>query len=136
MFGILGLIESLQEEERLWLFLVFFSFRVIVFDVGIEILSISVEVSDFLGVFYGIQLLFVLLENEKVFITEIEDYFRFFYRGMYLDVFRNFYGKYQIMKLLDIMVKYKMNKFYFYLIDDEGWRLEILGLEEFIEVRI
>lgn len=40
------------------------------------------------------------------------------------------------MKLLDIMVKYKMNKFYFYLIDDEGWRLEILGLEEFIEVRV
>lgn len=106
------------------------------FFVNFEIFSISVEVSDFLGVFYGIQLLFVLMENEKVFITEIEDYFRFFYRGMYLDVFRNFYGKYQIMKLLDIMVKYKMNKFYFYLIDDEGWRLEILGLEEFIEVRI
>lgn len=106
------------------------------FFVNFEILSISFEVSDFLGVFYGIQSLFVLLENEKVFVIEIEDYFRFFYRGMYLDVFRNFYGKYQIMKLLDIMVKYKMNKFYFYLIDDEGWRLEILGLEEFIEVRV
>lgn len=101
-----------------------------------EIPSISVEASDPSGAFYGIQSLLALLENEKVPTTEIEDYPRFPYRGMHLDVSRNFHGKHQIMKLLDIMAKYKMNKFHFHLTDDEGWRLEIPGLEELTEVRI
>lgn len=34
------------------------------------------------------------------------------------------------------MAKYKMNKFHFHLTDDEGWRLEIPGLEELTEVRV
>lgn len=101
-----------------------------------EIPSISVEASDPSGAFYGIQSLLALLENEKVPTTEIEDYPRFLYRGMHLDVSRNFHGKHQIMKLLDIMAKYKMNKFHFHLTDDEGWRLEIPGLEELTEVRV
>lgn len=101
-----------------------------------EIPSISVEASDPSGAFYGIQSLLALLENEKVPTTEMEDYPRFPYRGMHLDVSRNFHGKHQIMKLLDIMAKYKMNKFHFHLTDDEGWRLEIPGLEELTEVRV
>lgn len=101
-----------------------------------EIPSISVDASDPSGAFYGIQSLLALLENEKVPTTEIEDYPRFSYRGMHLDVSRNFHRKQQIMKLLDIMAKYKMNKFHFHLTDDEGWRLEIPGLEELTEVRI
>ncbi|XP_060608368.1 beta-hexosaminidase-like isoform X2 [Ruditapes philippinarum] len=53
---------------------------------------------------------------------------------MHMDVSRNFHTKEQIMKLLDVMAMYKMNKFHFHLTDDEGWRLEIPGLEELTQV--
>lgn len=55
---------------------------------------------------------------------------------MYVDVGRNFYIKEEILKIFDVMVMYKLNKFYFYLMEDEGWRLEIFGFFEFIEVNI
>ena len=51
-----------------------------------------------------------------------------------MDVSRNFHSKEQILKLLDVMSMYKMNKFHFHLTDDEGWRLEIPGLPELTEV--
>ena len=51
-----------------------------------------------------------------------------------MDVSRNFHSKEQILKLLDVMAMYKMNKFHFHLTDDEGWRLEIPGLPELTEV--
>lgn len=54
---------------------------------------------------------------------------------MYFDVVWNFKVKEYVFKLLDVMVMYKFNKFYFYFIDDEGWRFEIFGLLEFIEVK-
>ena len=102
--------------------------------VNTEAPLVSIEASDPPGTFYGIQSLLSLLENEKLPTTEIEDHPRFPYRGMHLDVSRNFHGKEQVMKLLDVMAKYKMNKFHFHLTDDEGWRLEIPGLEELTEV--
>lgn len=82
------------------------------------------------GVFYGIQTLLSLLQNNKLPECDIEDSPRYPYRGMHMDVSRNFHSKEQIMKLLDVMAMYKMNKFHFHLTDDEGWRLEIPGLEE------
>jgi hexosaminidase len=97
---------------------------------------VRIEASDPPGAFYGIQSFLSLLENDKVPTTEIEDYPRFPYRGMHLDVSRNFHGKQQVMKLLDTMARYKMNKFHFHLTDDEGWRLEIPGLEELTDVCI
>ena len=51
-----------------------------------------------------------------------------------MDVGRNFATRESILKLLDVMAMYKMNKFHFHLTDDEGWRLEIPGLEELTEV--
>lgn len=59
---------------------------------------------------------------------------RYPYRGMHIDVSRNFHSKAQILKLLDVMTMYKMNKFHFHLTDDEGWRVEIPGLEELTSV--
>ena len=54
---------------------------------------------------------------------------------MHLDVARNFVPKDQVLKLIDVMAMYKLNKFHFHLTDDEGWRLEIPGLPELTEVR-
>lgn len=64
----------------------------------------------------------------------ITDAPRFAYRGFQLDVARNFQKKEVVYRLLDLMARYKLNKFHFHLTDDEGWRLEIPGLPELTQV--
>ncbi|MYM81579.1 family 20 glycosylhydrolase [Duganella sp. FT50W] len=59
---------------------------------------------------------------------------RFAYRGFQLDVARNFQPKEVVMKTLDLMATYKLNKLHFHLTDDEGWRLEIGGLPELTSI--
>lgn len=59
---------------------------------------------------------------------------RFEYRGVQMDVARNFQGKAVVMRLLDLMAHYKLNKLHFHLTDDEGWRLEIAGIPELTAV--
>ena len=66
--------------------------------------------------------------------VDIMDQPRFQYRGMHIDVGRNFVSKSEILRLLDAMALYKLNKFHFHLTDDEGWRIEIPGLEELTKV--
>ncbi|MCB5196393.1 family 20 glycosylhydrolase [Deefgea salmonis] len=59
---------------------------------------------------------------------------RFAYRGMHLDVGRNFSSKDSVLRLLDCMALYKLNQFHFHITDDEGWRLEIPSLPELTEI--
>ena len=61
---------------------------------------------------------------------EISDAPRFAYRGLMLDVARNFQSKETVFGVLDLMAQYKLNVFHFHITDDEGWRLEIDGLPE------
>ncbi|XP_046350295.2 uncharacterized protein LOC124131226 [Haliotis rufescens] len=88
------------------------------------------------GVFYGVQTLLNLIENNGgiLYDTFIKDAPRFEYRGMHLDVARNFHSKEDVIKLLDLMSMYKLNKFHFHLTDDEGWRLEIPKLPELTQI--
>lgn len=51
-----------------------------------------------------------------------------------LDTGRNFKSKQAVLRLLDQMAAYKLNKFHFHLSDDEGWRIEIPGLPELTQV--
>lgn len=88
------------------------------------------------GVFYGIQSLLSLAGDDGIAPSvEIKDAPRYEYRGLHLDVGRNFFRKEEVFKLLDAMAMYKLNKFHFHLSDDEGWRLEIPGLDELTTVR-
>lgn len=87
------------------------------------------------GVFYGVQILLALMDDKGLVPqVSIKDSPRYSYRGLMLDVVRNFQPKGEVMKLLDVMAVYKMNKFHFHLSDNEGWRLEIPGLEELTSV--
>ncbi|MDE1485473.1 carbohydate-binding domain-containing protein [Xenorhabdus bovienii] len=89
------------------------------------------------GVFYGLQSLLSLLPANgapTIATLTAKDAPRFEYRGIFLDVGRNFHSKEAVLRLLDQMSSYKLNKFHFHLSDDEGWRLEIPGLPELTEV--
>lgn len=91
------------------------------------------------GVFYGIQTLRSLLSNRdgeelQISNVRIEDKPAFEYRGMHLDVSRNFQPVESVRRLLDVMAMYKLNRFHFHLTDDEGWRLAIDALPELVEV--
>ncbi|MEY0302562.1 beta-N-acetylhexosaminidase [Providencia manganoxydans] len=92
---------------------------------------------DRVGLFYGMEsLLSAVSESEKPTIATmtVKDKPRMEYRGVFLDVGRNFHSKQVVMRLIDQMSRYKLNKFHFHLTDDEGWRIEIPGLPELTEV--
>lgn len=56
---------------------------------------------------------------------EIEDWGRFDYRGMHLDVARHFFSLDEVKKYIDFLAEYKFNVFHWHLTEDQGWRLEI-----------
>jgi hexosaminidase len=83
------------------------------------------------GVFNGIQTLAQLLEPDgSLPCGRVLDAPRFGYRGMMLDVARHFSSKETVLRLLDCMAAYKLNKLHLHLTDDEGWRLHIDALPE------
>lgn len=89
------------------------------------------------GVFYGLQSILSLVPTDgskKIATLDAKDAPRFEYRGVFLDVGRNFKTKDAVLRLLDQMAAYKLNKFHFHLSDDEGWRIEIPGLPELTDV--
>lgn len=55
----------------------------------------------------------------------INDYPRFRYRGMHLDVSRHFFSIDYIKKYIDFLALHKLNTFHWHLTDDQGWRIEI-----------
>lgn len=82
------------------------------------------------GIFYGFQTLLQLLPfqiSDMVPIPNmiINDYPRFQWRGMHLDVSRHFFPKEFIFRYIDFLAMYKMNTFHWHLTDDQGWRIEI-----------
>ncbi|OON59689.1 hypothetical protein B0920_20605 [Massilia sp. KIM] len=83
------------------------------------------------GVFNGLQTLAQLLGPDgSLPLGQVLDAPRFAYRGMMLDVARHFSSVATVLRLLDCMAAYKLNRFHFHLTDDEGWRLAIAALPE------
>jgi hexosaminidase len=52
------------------------------------------------------------------------------YRGLMLDVSRNFTKKKDLLRLIDILAHYKANYLHLHFGDDEGWRIELDALPE------
>ncbi len=99
--------------------------------------NITISASQPNGFFYGVQTLYQLLPpvvygdklnkraNWSIPAVEIEDAPRFSYRGMMLDVCRNFSSVEYVKKFIDMLAMHKMNIFHWHLTDDQGWRIEI-----------
>lgn len=91
------------------------------------------------GLFYGIQTLIQLMPPDhgavaKLPCVQIEDYPRFGYRGMMLDVCRHFFSVEFVKKYIDLMAAYKLNNFHWHLTDDQGWRIEIKKYPKLTEI--
>jgi len=97
------------------------------------------------GLLYGMETLLQLLPAEieskdavsqkwTVPAVTIKDYPRFAWRGLMLDVSRNFFTKEEVKQYIDEMVRFKFNTFHWHLTDDEGWRIEIKSLPKLTEV--
>mgnify|MGYP004516116331 CR=1 FL=1 len=64
----------------------------------------------------------------------IEDAPEYGFRGLHLDLGRNFHSRDEILKLVEAMAIYKLNRLHLHLAEDEGWRIEIPALPELAEV--
>ncbi|MBN8784848.1 MAG: hypothetical protein ABS85_11495 [Sphingobacteriales bacterium SCN 48-20] len=92
--------------------------------------GIRIEGDTHAGTFYAVQTLIQLLPVEKsaslvIPAVTINDYPRFNYRGMMLDVSRHFFSVALVKKYLDYLALHKINYFHWHLTDDQGWRIEI-----------
>jgi hexosaminidase len=97
------------------------------------------------GLFYGMQTLLQILPKEiesktainmnwTIPTVKITDYPRFGWRGIMLDVSRNFFSKEDVKLYIDQIARYKYNTFHWHLTDDNGWRIEIKSLPKLTEV--
>jgi len=97
------------------------------------------------GLFYGMQTLLQLLPKEiesknlvemnwTIPCIKITDYPRFGWRGIMLDVSRNFFSKEEVKLYIDQIARFKYNTFHWHLTDDNGWRIEIKSLPKLTEV--
>ena len=93
--------------------------------------GVRAEATTPAGLFYAFQSLLQMAEtdgSDEAFTlprVNVNDYPRFGYRGLHLDVSRHFRSKEFVMKQLDAMARYKLNRFHWHLTDGAGWRLEI-----------
>jgi len=91
------------------------------------------------GIFYAIQTMLQLFPVESkneisLPCVDIEDYPRFKWRGMHLDVCRHFFPVEFVKKYIDILAMYKLNTFHWHLTDDQGWRIEIKKYPKLTEI--
>ena len=82
------------------------------------------------GTFYGIQTLRKSLPitnkgDISLPAVEINDYPRFSYRGVHLDVSRHFFPADSVKRFIDMMALHNINRLHWHLTDDQGWRIEI-----------
>lgn len=107
--------------------------------------GVVVTANQAAGLFYGMQTLLQLFPKEiesksaakadwVVPALNITDFPRFGWRGLMLDVSRNFFTKEEVKRYLDEMARFKFNTFHWHLTDDNGWRIEIKSLPKLTEV--
>lgn len=108
--------------------------------------AVTIKAATAAGIFYGIQTFLQLCPSDvegavpgqvhpwSIPCVEIEDYPRFGWRGLMLDVSRHFFTKAEVERYIDEMARYKFNVCHLHLSDDQGWRIEIKSLPELTRV--
>ncbi|WP_159084792.1 family 20 glycosylhydrolase [Dongshaea marina] len=95
------------------------------------------------GVFNGIESLMALVPGTSYLSPKgevslpqlkVRDAPRMAFRGLLLDVARNFQPPVEVKKVIDMMAALKLNRLHLHLSDDEGWRLAIPELPELTQV--
>ena len=71
-----------------------------------------------------------MFDKGKLRPLHVEDAPEYGFRGLHIDLGRNFHSRDEILKLVEAMAAYKLNKLHLHLADDEGWRIEISALPE------
>ncbi len=110
-------------------------YRLLVSENGVEIAGASNA-----GIFYGVQTLRKSIPaaadgmQVELPAVSINDYPRFPYRGMHLDVSRHFFPTDSVKKFIDILALHNMNRFHWHLTDDQGWRIEIKKYPELTQI--
>lgn len=64
----------------------------------------------------------------------VEDEPDFRYRGVMIDISRNYQTPEELNRILDMLARYGFNHLHFHFNDDDAWRLDIPGLPELVEV--
>ena len=95
----------------------------------ITITSDDVEIvaGDESGFYYGLVSLIQLAQNYHQLVPcgSIFDKPRFSWRGQHLDTVRHFYSIESLLKILDLMSLFKLNKFHWHGVDDEAFRFKL-----------
>lgn len=87
--------------------------------------GIQLKAGSEAGLFYGRQTLRQLYTQQGIPFVAVNDSPRFSYRGLMIDVSRHFFPKEEIMKIMDAMAYYKLNRLHLHLTDAGGWRIQI-----------
>lgn len=102
--------------------------------IAVDAASLVVTGADAAGLFYGVQSLVQLIEQQDgawvVPAVEIADAPRFRYRGMMLDVARHFFGVDDVKAVIDRVSSLKCNHLHLHLTDDQGWRVQLRSRPE------
>ncbi|HVS64067.1 MAG TPA: beta-N-acetylhexosaminidase [Thermoanaerobaculia bacterium] len=98
------------------------------------------------GAFYAFQTLRQLLPPEvesaerapgvewRLPVVVIRDAPRFSWRGLHLDTARRFFDVETVKRYVDLMSRFKLNRFHWHLTEDQGWRVEIDAYPRLMEV--
>jgi hexosaminidase len=98
--------------------------------------GIRIAAHDAAGASYALRSLGqqALAEGLRLRPLTIRDAPRYGYRGLHIDVARNFHGRSEILRLIEQAAALKLNRLHLHLGDDEGWRMQIPALPELTEV--
>lgn len=106
------------------------------YTLSIDDKALQITHADSAGLFYAMMSIAQLydVQSQSLPIGTAVDQANMPFRGLHIDVSRNFRSKDFILQTLDQMGYYKLNKLHLHLADDEGWRLQIESLPELTSV--
>ena len=106
------------------------------YQLSISAKGVFISANDDAALYYALQTLTQLYDkSDKSLPTgQASDSPRYGFRGVHVDVARNYQDKAFLMRLITQMGALKFNKLHLHLAEDEAWRLEVPGLPELTEI--